>query len=117
MDDFPQFMKSTANKIATSSQSTQGVEGYVYDGADGTQMAFWTCHLTAASVPHVHDFDEYMLVVQGSYTLIFRDKRVSPQPGDEYLIPKGISHAGDVAAGTRTIHAFGGARAQRVNML
>jgi hypothetical protein len=63
MDNFPKFMKSAANRIATSSQSTQGVEGYVYDGMDGSQMAFWTCHDTAVSAPHVHDYDEYMVVV------------------------------------------------------
>ena len=40
MDNFTTFMKSAANRIATSSQSTPGVEGYVYDGADGSQMAF-----------------------------------------------------------------------------
>jgi hypothetical protein len=25
-------------------QHTPGVEGYVFDGADGSQMAFWTIH-------------------------------------------------------------------------
>ena len=60
MDDFPDFMKRPANKIATSSQVTPGVEGYVFDGADGSQMAFWTCRETAATVPHIHDYDEYM---------------------------------------------------------
>jgi hypothetical protein len=29
MPDFPPFMKSPANRIATSSQHTPGVEGYV----------------------------------------------------------------------------------------
>jgi len=70
MNDFPDFMKSPANRIATTDQSTPGVEGYVFDGLDGSQMAFWTCSQTASSSAHVHDFDEYMLVVQGCYTLI-----------------------------------------------
>jgi mannose-6-phosphate isomerase-like protein (cupin superfamily) len=111
--EFPSFMKSAANRIATSSQSTPGVEGYVYDGTDGTQMAFWTCHQTAVSTPHVHDFDEYMLVVQGCYTLVFGEKRIPVSAGEEYLIPKGLWHGGEVVAGTRTIHAFGGRRAER----
>ena len=106
-------MKSAANKIARSSQSTPGVEGYVFDGEDGSQMAFWTCHETAHSAPHVHDYDEYMVVVQGCYTLIFGDRRVPVRAGEEYLIPRGIWHGGEVIAGTRTIHAFGGQRAQR----
>lgn len=53
MDDFPDFMKRPENKIATSSQATPGVEGYVFDGADGSKMALWTCRKTAVSVPHV----------------------------------------------------------------
>jgi quercetin dioxygenase-like cupin family protein len=113
MEDFPPFMKSVANKIATTSQATPGVEGYVYDGTVGSQMAFWTCHQAASSVPHVHEFDEYMLVVQGCYTLIFDERRVTLNAGDEYFIPRGLSHGGEAVAGTRTIHAFGGRRALR----
>jgi quercetin dioxygenase-like cupin family protein len=113
MDDFPQFMKRPENRIATSSQATPGVEGYVFDGADGSQMAFWTCRETAASVPHVHEYDEYMLVVQGRYTLIMEGQRIPVTAGEEYYIPKGIWHGGQAVAGTRTIHAFGGRRAYR----
>ncbi|MGC1448911.1 MAG: hypothetical protein WA830_02630 [Candidatus Sulfotelmatobacter sp.] len=68
MPDFPEFMKPPANRIASSSPATPGVEGYVLDGADGSQMAFWTCSETTPSAPHVHEFDEYMIVVQGGAT-------------------------------------------------
>lgn len=115
MDDFPQFMKCPANRIATNSQSTPGVEGYVFDGADGSQMAFWTCHETAQSVPHTHDFDEYMIVAHGCYVLIISGQRITLLAGAEYVIPKGVVHGGEVVAGTRTIHAFGGHRASRAN--
>ena len=46
MKDFPEFMKQPANRIATRSQATPGVEGFVFDGLDGSQMAFWTCSET-----------------------------------------------------------------------
>jgi quercetin dioxygenase-like cupin family protein len=113
MDEFPEFMKGAANRIATTSQATPGVEGYVFDGADGSQMAFWTCRESAASAAHVHDYDEYMIVVQGCYTLLINGNRISVKAGEEYFIPQGVVHAGEVAAGTRTIHAFGGHRANR----
>lgn len=113
MQNFPQFMKHDANKIAITSQSTPGVEGYVFDGLDGSQMAFWTCNETASSAAHEHEYPEWMLVVEGCYTLIFDGKRISLRAGDEYLIPQGIRHAGEVTAGTRTIHAFGGRRVVR----
>ncbi len=113
MENFPDFMKRPANRIARSQQATPGVEGYVFDGADGSQMAFWTCRETAASAAHAHDFDEYMIVVQGQYTLIIDGQRIPLNTGEEFLIPRGIVHAGEVLAGTRTIHAFGGHRADR----
>src|SRR5215469_10220598 len=80
MNDFPNFMKNPANRIATSHQATPGVEGYVFDGIDGSQMAFWTCSQTASSAAHSHEFDEYMLVVQGCYTLFIDGKRIPVNP-------------------------------------
>lgn len=115
MDNFPEFMKHQANRIATSDQATSGVEGYVFDGADGSQMAFWTCQETAASASHTHEYDEYMMVVQGCYTLIIDGERIHVRAGEEYVIPRGVPHSGDVLAGTRTIHAFGGHRADRAS--
>ncbi len=114
MKEFPDFMQCSANRIATGSQATPGVEGYVFDGAEGSQMAFWTCRETASSAPHAHDFDEYMLVVQGCYTLIIDAMRIPVTAGEEYFIPRGVLHGGEVIAGTRTIHAFGGHRANRI---
>jgi len=114
MNDFPDFMKRPANRILKSQQATPGVEGFVFDGADGSQMAFWTCAETAASTEHVHDFDEYMVVVQGCYTLVIYGERIPVAAGQEYFIARGIPHSGEVKAGTRTIHAFGGHRADRI---
>jgi quercetin dioxygenase-like cupin family protein len=113
MKEFPTFMKHPANRIPASAQSTSGVEGYVFDGADGSQMAFWTCAETAKSSEHVHEFDEYMVVVEGCYTLIIDGKKIPLRAGQEYFIPRGVQHGGEVVAGTRTIHAFGGRRADR----
>ena len=106
-------MKNPANRIATSDQATPGVEGYVFDGAGGSQLAFWTCRETAVSAAHAHDYDEYMVVVQGCYTLIIEGERIPLKAGEEYFIPRGVRHSGEVLAGTRTIHAFGGHRVDR----
>jgi mannose-6-phosphate isomerase-like protein (cupin superfamily) len=69
-------------------------------------MAFWTCRESAASTPHVRDYDEYFVVVQGRYTLIVDGKRTPVSAGEEYFIPKDTWHGGEAVAGTRTIHAF-----------
>lgn len=113
MNAFPEFMKHPANRIARSNQATRDVEGYVFDGRDAGQMAFWTCSEDAISAEHVHEYDEYMLVVQGCYTLVIKDKRIPINAGEEYFIARGVAHRGEVVAGTRTIHAFGGHRADR----
>ncbi|MBA4395105.1 MAG: cupin [Desulfobacca sp.] len=112
MDDFPQFMKTKENAIASRSQS-QGLEGWVYDGMDGKQMACWKCNVDGRSNEHVHDYDEYFVVVQGVYTLILDAEKIPVRVGEEVLIPKGLSHAGEFIAGTRTIHCFGGKRVER----
>lgn len=114
MDHFPAFMRSEANAIASGSQS-KGVRGYVYDGADGSQMAFWECDTDGKSDEHVHDYDEYFIVVQGCYTLIIDGKKIHVSAGEEFLLHKDTAHAGEFIKGTRTIHAFGGKRAKRAH--
>ena len=113
MAHFPEFMKNPANRIAAGSQHTPGITGYVFDGADGSQMAFWECGSDANTADHVHAFDEYIVVVEGCYTLTFNGRDVHLTAGQEYFIPKGTKIAGRATAGTRSIHVFGGHRADR----
>jgi mannose-6-phosphate isomerase-like protein (cupin superfamily) len=109
---FPDFMKNPANAVASSSQSA-GVEGYVFDGIDGSQMAFWECEEDVVSGEHTHEFDEYFVVIEGLYTIIIDGVETHIAPGMEYHIPARTPHAGRAKARTRTIHAFGGKRADR----
>jgi quercetin dioxygenase-like cupin family protein/GNAT superfamily N-acetyltransferase len=108
--DFPLFMKDKKNRIDPGKQYTEGIEGFVYDSGDRNQMAYWTCYKDRVSDEHVHDFDEYIIVVRGQYTVIMQGKECILSPGDELFIPRGIPHSGKVIAGTRTIHCFGGKR-------
>lgn len=112
MNAFPKFMKNPANAIA-SRQTSKGVEGYVYDGVDGSQATIFQCAKDGISKEHVHDFDEYFVVIQGEYILGLEGKRLKLRAGDEYYIPRGTPHDGAFTAGTRTFHAFGGKRADR----
>ncbi len=114
MNEFPEFMKNRLNAIA-SSQKSEGVDGYVFDGMDGSQIAVFQCAKDGISKEHVHDFDEYFIVVQGEYTLGLGGKRLKLKTGDEYYIPRGVPHDGAFIAGTRTINAFGGKRAERIS--
>jgi quercetin dioxygenase-like cupin family protein len=113
MPDFPAFVKNHANRIATSSQFTEDVEGYVFDGADGSQVALWTAHADRVSAEHAHDFDEYVLVIEGRCTIILGNERIELRAGQEFIIPKGTRQSTEVVGGTRTMHVFGGMRARR----
>jgi mannose-6-phosphate isomerase-like protein (cupin superfamily) len=117
VNDFPEFMKNPRNKIARESQHTSDTEGYVFDGADGSQACFWKCFQDRASTTHCHEFDEYMLVVQGEYTVIIGEERFRLLAGQEFQIPKGVPHGGEDISGTRTIYVFGGRRAKRMHDL
>ena len=113
MGDFPTFMKNSRNRIAGASQYTNDTEGYLFDGADGSQVAFWTSTRDATSKEHAHDFDEYVFVIEGRCTIVIGGKRTDLLAGHEFLIPKGTKQSMAVVAGTRTVHVFGGQRARR----
>jgi quercetin dioxygenase-like cupin family protein len=89
------------------------VEGYVFDGADGSQVALWTAHADRVSEEHVHDFDEYVLVIEGRCAVILDGERIELRASQEFVIPKGTRQSMEFAAGTRTMHVFGGKRASR----
>jgi mannose-6-phosphate isomerase-like protein (cupin superfamily) len=97
MDEFPAFMRQAANRIAGGEEATPG--GHVFDAVDGRRMAFWTCHETASSAAHAHEFDEYMLVVQGCYILPIGGERIPVRAGEEYFLPRGTVHSGEVCGG------------------
>ena len=113
MADFPAFVRNPANRIAACSQYTDDIEGYVFDGADGSQVAFWSCRADAVSKEHAHDFDEYVLVIEGACTVIIGKTRIELGAGQEFVIPKGTKQSVEVTAGTRTMHFFGAKRARR----
>jgi len=114
MKGFPASVRNPANLIDSRSQHTEDVEGFVFDGADGSQVAFWTCNADRTSADHVHPFDEYVVVVAGSYTVTMGIAEVPLGPGEELHIPAGVAHGGLSLAGTRTIHHFAGRRVERL---
>ncbi len=62
---------------------------------------------------HVHEFDAYFVVVEGTYVLRLNGKEIHVQAGQEYHIPRGTRIAGRATAGTRIMHMFDGQRAKR----
>jgi quercetin dioxygenase-like cupin family protein len=113
MNCFPESVRNPANLIDATSQYTADIEGFVFDGADGSQVAFWTCNADRASADHAHPYDEYLVVVAGTYTVTMGRAEHPLGPGMEFHIPAGVAHGGRSVAGTRTIHHFAGRRAER----
>ena len=110
MKDFPAFMKNELNHIDSSRQNTPDIDGYYYEGKDGSQICFWTYFSDRESKETIHEFDEYVFCVSGEYVEIFQGVEHVLHSGDELLIPRKTPHYGRVTKGTRTIHAFGGKR-------
>jgi mannose-6-phosphate isomerase-like protein (cupin superfamily) len=81
MNDFPEFMRNPSNRIASQSQYTPGIEGYVFDGIDGSQIAIWSNRNGGISAEHTHEYDEYFIVVQGQYDVIIGGKRIPVRVG------------------------------------
>lgn len=81
MKDFPEFMKSGANRVDTSQQNTADVDGYYYTANDGSQMAFWTCYGDRVSDMHRHDYDEYHGLPVWSVHRHYRRGRDRTEPG------------------------------------
>ncbi|HVJ90287.1 MAG TPA: cupin domain-containing protein [Labilithrix sp.] len=115
MSEFPAFVRNPLNRIARLSQFTDDIEGFVWDGADGSQVCLWTCKADRMSTEHAHDFDEYVFVLEGKCTAFLEGRRVELNAGQELHIPKGTRQSMAVVAGTRTMHVFGGNRANREN--
>jgi quercetin dioxygenase-like cupin family protein len=113
MDNFPEFMRQNCNRISSRDRYTPGIEGFVFDGVDHSQITIWTSKNGGEAVEHIHEYDEYIVVVQGQYTVIIEGKPIPINKGEEYYIPKGVLHGGKSIPGTRTINAFGGKRAIR----
>jgi quercetin dioxygenase-like cupin family protein len=113
MGNFPEFIKNPTNRVSAASLFSKAIEGYLFDGADGSQVIFWTYSGPGQVPTHTHEYDEYLLVIEGQYTLILGEKRIPLNAGQEYLIKKGVPHGGEAVVGTRTIDVFGGKRAKR----
>ncbi|MDR1101682.1 MAG: cupin domain-containing protein [Clostridiales bacterium] len=110
MNNFPEFMKRSANIVPRTQQNTQKIEGYYYTANDGSQMAFWTYHADRTSKKHTHPFDEYMICVDGHVIVYINGEPHKLSKGDELVIPSEVEHYEKVTKGTRTIYAFGGKR-------
>jgi mannose-6-phosphate isomerase-like protein (cupin superfamily) len=114
MDGFPEFLRNRENAVRPDQQS-RGADGYIFEGIDGSQVILWQAEGSVETTFHIHDYDEWFLIVKGTFEGIVGDEKVSMGPGDEILIKKGTPHRGYYFAGFRSIHGFSAKRADRIS--
>lgn len=112
MKKFPQFITQPADGVANVPDPA--MQGFVFEGAEGSQIVFWQCEKGGESLEHVHDFWEYCVVVEGIFDGMIDGKPVHLEAGEECAIPPGVKHNGRFSPGYRAIDAFGGKRVNRV---
>ncbi|NMO15308.1 hypothetical protein HPC49_53300 [Pyxidicoccus fallax] len=105
---FPAFMTGAANRVAPASLRIPGVEAFVFDGADGTQLTLCHAKSDAETGEQWRDSDEYLVVLEGRYVVRINGMDIELGAGREFIIPHGARTSGRFSAGTRTIHAFTG---------
>ena len=110
---FPAFMRNPKNAVDTGNVS-KGLAGYVFDGKDGSQIILWQCTKGDTCAMHTHEYDEYAVIIQGTFKGTAGGKKVVMKAGDECYIPAGVPHDGEYSADYRAIDAFGGQRVKRV---
>lgn len=112
--DFPAFLKQPANRVAPAPGLAAASEGYLFEGAEGVQVLVARASADSDIPEHALDFDEHVIVLEGSYTLrIGAENEIRVEPGQELLVPRGGKVSGRVTAGTRTIHLLGGRNLRR----
>lgn len=115
MKSFPDFLKNPKDKVDSSQQYTDDIEGYYFSGNSDSQMAFWEYSADRESGSHSHDFDEYIVCISGEYTTFMDGKEITLKAGNELVIPSGTKHSSKAKAGTRAIFGFSGKRVKEKN--
>lgn len=104
LGEFPVFMKNAANRAA----DTASIERYVFNGAGGVQMELWHARSETHLPELPRDYEEYLVVLEGEYLLRINGMEFPLGPGREFVIPPQARVSARLAAGTRTLHGFGG---------
>jgi hypothetical protein len=105
MQDFPELMKNL-NCTPDKDQHTQSIEGYYFEDAEDSRAACWFCRADQTSKEHSHDFDKYMICIDGQYNIAIGDKKTAGSGKRIFHIQRRCANSGKVKAETHAIHAF-----------
>ncbi|MCP3136914.1 SRPBCC domain-containing protein [Pyxidicoccus xibeiensis] len=108
LGSFPTFLTTPGNRLDGAALRVPGVEVHMFDGADGNQLTLCHAKSDADTGEHLQDFEEYLVVLEGTYVLSINGTDFTLGAGREFVVPRGARIRGRYTAGTRTLHAFGG---------
>ena len=103
---FPDFVRKSELEV----ESPDGLRGFMFEGRNGSQVIFWECDAHLEIPPHTHDFDEYIVVIEGNCKEIVEGKINLLNKGDECLVPRGKLHGAIMEPNYRGIEYFGSTR-------
>jgi hypothetical protein len=108
---FPDFLQYSTESIPEIARWNLGSgQGNIFLG-DDARMVFWSYPKSEQSEPSINRYDEYIVVVEGRYTIVVNGTSTAYGPdeqgGPDVHIPSGLRHSRQVIGGTRTIHVFG----------
>ena len=109
---FPDVIRDPALEV---NSDIEGLSGYMFEAPNGSQIVFWECDKKTEVKPHKHDFDEYVLVVEGCCIETVEGKATVLNKGDEMVIPAGLTHGAITEPNYRSIDYFGGKRCKYKN--
>jgi len=110
MKHLAEFIKRTGKPIPINQQNTNDIKGYYYDSSNNVQIALWECNSEKESKKHKHEFNEYMVCLEGEYLAIVDNIEYVLHKGDDLEIKSGQEQWGKCIAGTITLHIFEGKR-------
>jgi quercetin dioxygenase-like cupin family protein len=70
-----------------------------FDGADESQMAFWTGYQDRISDEHSHEYGEYMVCVHGQHKVKMNNEVHYIKPGRRIVYTGCVAHSGKSIAG------------------
>lgn len=109
---FPEMIRRSELEVESG---WEGLRGYMFQGADGSQVIFWECDNEVKAEPHKHEYDEYCLVIEGVCKETIEEETKILKKGDECQIPAGKLHWATMGPKYRAIDFFGGPRCKYKN--
>jgi hypothetical protein len=112
----PKFLQLSTESIPKIARcNLGGGQANVFLGGN-TRMVFWTYSRSQQSQPGIHRYDEYIVVVEGCYTVVVNGTSTACDQVNraDIHIPGGVRHSREVIGGSRTIHVFGPSSQQTI---